>query len=71
VLNEIIRVLKPEGTLYLTELQRSSISTLILMGLFSMTCKGKKFWNKLLNDNGFNIVKQVNKGPLVIISAMP
>ncbi len=71
VLKEIIRVLKPEGVLYLTELQRSSVSTLLLMGLFSMTCKGKKFWNELLDTNGFNTISQVDKGPLVIFSAIP
>ena len=71
VLKEIIRVLKPEGVLYLTELQRSSISTLLLMGLFSVTCKGKKFWTELLDDNGFNKIKHVDKGPLVIITAIP
>ena len=71
VLSEIIRILKPGGTIYLTELQRSSISTLLLMGLLCMSCKSKKFWYELFEDNGFKQIKQVDKGPIVIFSAIP
>jgi len=69
VLREIARVLKPDGTLYLTELQGAKLSTLLLMGLMSMTCKRKVFWQDLLRENGFKVLSHVEKGPIVVFNA--
>jgi len=71
VLREITRVLKPDGTLYLTELQGAKFSTLLLMGLMCMTCKGKVFWQDLLRENGFKVLAHIEKGPIVVFTASP
>ena len=69
VLREIARVLKQDGTLYITELQRKSFSTLLLMGLMCLTCKSKEYWQDLLRKNNFKEFEVFDKGPIFVCAA--
>lgn len=52
-LNEIFRVIKPDGYLYLSEWNRSSGYLIAIMGIFSFVFKSKKYWLDLLKRHNF------------------
>lgn len=61
-LNEIHRVLKPGGYLYLGEWNRASWQTIVFMGLFLFVFKSRKFWEDLIISKNFKILNYENFG---------
>jgi ubiquinone/menaquinone biosynthesis C-methylase UbiE len=52
-INEIYRVLKPNGYLFVVERDRKAIRTIALLGIFCFVFKSKAYWHNLLEQNGF------------------
>ncbi|HEY0089826.1 MAG TPA: class I SAM-dependent methyltransferase [Candidatus Lokiarchaeia archaeon] len=53
-INEIYRVLKPNGYLFVEERDRKAIRTIALMGIFCLVFKPKAYWHNLLKQAGLN-----------------
>ena len=64
VLNEIFRVLKPEGTFYLTDFHKKSLLSVLCNGVFIVHFKGKQYWLELLENNGFTHVQYMVNGAI-------
>ncbi|MFX1498004.1 MAG: class I SAM-dependent methyltransferase [Promethearchaeota archaeon] len=52
-IQELYRVLKPGGYLYLSEWNRTSWQLIAFCGLCCFVFKNKDYWEYLLNENGF------------------
>ena len=55
---EVYRVLKPDGSFYLTEMSRRNMVK--YMGVFGLMFKDRDYWNKQLTNNHFKILSSKN-----------
>jgi len=68
-LKEIYRVLKPGGYVYISEWNRNSLQTIAFTGIFCFVFKPNKYWQGLIEKNGFKEVKYKKFGGFGIFSA--
>ncbi|MFW9988432.1 MAG: class I SAM-dependent methyltransferase [Candidatus Odinarchaeota archaeon] len=69
VLTEISRVMKQNGTFYLTEFDRSSLFTILVNGIYSSIFKKNDYWIKLLKRNGFKAINYEKLGVVALFIA--
>jgi len=68
-LNEIYRVLKPQGYLCISEWNRYSWQTIAYCGIFCFVFKPLKYWLDLLKKHNFKDLKYENSGGFVFFEA--
>ena len=59
-IRELYRVLKPGGLLFLGEWNRKSWQSIAFCGLCCLVFKKKEYWDKLLKQNSFKMIKYEN-----------
>jgi len=59
-MQELYRVLKPDGYLYLSEWNRTSWQLIAFSGLCCFAFKHKGYWEKLLKENKFKDIRYEN-----------
>jgi arsenite methyltransferase len=66
-LKEIYRVLKPNGTFYLGELDR--VTMMPYMGFMALMTKNRAYWEQHVKQNGFKITKSnVGRGVIELLA---
>ncbi len=68
-MQELYRVLKPEGYLYLSEWNRTSWQCIAFCGLCCYAFKKKEYWDKLLKENNLKDITYENITGFGIFSA--
>ena len=66
---ELYRVLKPDGYLYIGEWNRTSRELIAFCGLFCFVFKHKNYWKKLLEQNRFKEISYENNAGFGLFTA--